>query len=79
MAPLSARTDPQRCAKNLRYWRRQRGLSQEALAHSAGTDRTYISSLERQRYSASIDMIEAIAKALDIEPVVLLDPAPPES
>ena len=65
-------------AKNLRYWRLQRGLSQEALAHSAGTDRTYISSLERQRYSAPIDVIEAIAKALDIEPVVLFDPAPPE-
>ncbi len=65
-------------AKNLRYWRRQRGLSQEALAHSAGTDRTYISSLERQRYSASIDVIEAIAKALDIEPVVLFNPVPPE-
>ena len=33
----------------------------------------------RQRYSASIDVIEAIARALDIEPVVLFDPAPPES
>lgn len=65
-------------AKNLRHWRLQRGLSQEALAHSAGTDRTYISSLERQRYSASIDMIEAIASALDIDPVRLFEPEPPQ-
>jgi len=63
---------------NLRYWRLQRGLSQEALAHSAGTDRTYISSLERQRYSASIDVIEAIARSLDIEPAVLFAPEPPQ-
>lgn len=65
-------------AKNLRYWRLQRGLSQEALAHSAGSDRTYISSLERQRYSVSIDMIEAIARSLEIDPVQLLEETPPE-
>lgn len=58
-------------AKNLRYWRLKRGFSQEALAHDAGTDRTYISSLERQRYSASVDVIEAIANALDIDPALL--------
>ncbi len=65
-------------ARNLRYWRLRRGLSQEALAHNAGTDRTYISSLERQRYSASIDVIEAIARVLEVEPAVLFAPEPPE-
>ncbi|HQN55174.1 MAG TPA: helix-turn-helix transcriptional regulator [Novosphingobium sp.] len=65
-------------ARNLRYWRLRRGLSQEALAHSAGTDRTYISSLERQRYSASIDVIEAIARVLEVEPAALFAPEPPE-
>ena len=41
-------------ARNLRKYRQTKGLSQEALAHEAGVDRTYISALERSQYSASI-------------------------
>jgi transcriptional regulator with XRE-family HTH domain len=52
-------------ATNLRRLRNERGLSQEALADAAGIDRTYVSALEREIYSASIDTIEKIAKALD--------------
>lgn len=59
-------------AKNLKLYRTARGLSQEALAHQAGLDRTYISALERGLYSASIVTIERIAKALDVEPALLL-------
>lgn len=33
-------------ARNLKAARRAKGLSQEELAHEAGIDRTYISSLE---------------------------------
>lgn len=69
----------QNLAKNLRYWRRERGLSQEALAHMAGIDRTYVSSLERQRYSATLDMIENLASALEIDPIKLLEPIAPEA
>ncbi len=61
-------------AKNLRHWRKARGLSQEALAHRAGIDRTYVSSLERQKYSATLDMIELLAGALDIDAVNLFAP-----
>ena len=59
-------------AHNLRHWRTERGLSQEALAHAAGIDRTYVSALERQRYSASLDMIETLARALQVAPDQLL-------
>jgi len=59
-------------ANNLRHWRTERGLSQEALADAAGIDRTYVSALERQRYSASLDMIETLAAALDVAPTDLL-------
>ena len=59
-------------ADNLRRWRTERGLSQEALAHSAGIDRTYVSALERQRYAASLDTIENLAAALGVSPVDLL-------
>lgn len=59
-------------AQNLRRLREERGLSQEALADLAGIDRTYVSSLERERYAASLDMIEKLAKVLRIEPHELL-------
>jgi transcriptional regulator with XRE-family HTH domain len=61
-------------AHNLRQFRRQRGLSQEALAAEAGIDRTYISALERGVYSASIDMIEKLADVLLVAPHMLLLP-----
>jgi transcriptional regulator with XRE-family HTH domain len=59
-------------ARNLRQLRQEKGLSQEALAHEAGVDRTYISALERSAYSASITMVERLAKVLDVEVHVLL-------
>lgn len=52
-------------AANLRRLRREKGLSQEALASLAAIDRTYVSSLERENYSATIDMLDALANALD--------------
>ena len=60
-------------ARNLRRHRQRKGLSQEALAHDAGVDRTYISALERSVYGASIDMIDKLAKVLEIEPAALLE------
>ena len=62
-------------ATNLRRLRKRRQLSQEALAHEAGIDRTYVSALERSQYSASLDMLEQLATPLGIKVHQLLDPA----
>jgi DNA-binding XRE family transcriptional regulator len=43
-------------ALNLKTLRQAKGMSQEELAHRADIDRTYISSLERSIYNASIDV-----------------------
>lgn len=59
-------------ARNLRRIRHAKGLSQEALAHGADMDRTYISSLERGLYNASIETIAKLADVLGIEPDELL-------
>jgi transcriptional regulator with XRE-family HTH domain len=59
-------------AQNLRKYRRSRGLSQEELAHRADIDRTYISSLERSVYAAGIDVVDRLARALDLEASDLL-------
>ena len=60
-------------ARNLRQFRTARGLSQEALSHAAGLDRTYISSIERERYSVSLDTLEKIAAVLEVEPHKLIE------
>ena len=64
-------------AANLRRHRQAAGLSQEELAHRADIDRTYISALERCVYSASIDVVDRLAKGLGINASDLLVPPIP--
>lgn len=59
-------------AQNLKTLRQARGLSQEELAHRAEVDRTYISSLERCVYGASIDVVDRLAEVLGVEAADLL-------
>jgi transcriptional regulator with XRE-family HTH domain len=59
-------------ARNLRILRKQRGLSQEALAHQAGIDRNYVGQIEREEKSPTIDMIEKLATALGIDPIAFM-------
>lgn len=53
--------------KNMKKYRNQKKLSQEDLASKAGLHRTYISSVERGQRNISLENIEKIAKALEIE------------
>ena len=64
-------------ARNLRRWRSERRLSQEELAFRANVSRGYMSDLERAAYSASLDVVERIAKVLAVEPAQLLEKAKP--
>jgi DNA-binding XRE family transcriptional regulator len=59
-------------ARNLKALRTSKGLSQEALADAAGIDRTYVSALERRKYSLSIDRLDQLAATLGVEPHILL-------
>ena len=61
-------------AGNVRLVRVARGLSQEELAERASLDRTYISSIERRLRNLSIQNIQRLALALDIDPRDLLNP-----
>ncbi len=56
--------------QNLRYSKK---LSQEQLALAANVDRSYISEIEHAKSSVSIDILERIAVALDVDPQVLLN------
>ena len=57
----------------VRDLRRERGWSsQEAFAHDAGLDRTYISGIERGRRNPTLDIIVKLARTLDVPPSQLL-------
>ena len=59
-------------AGNLRRLRKKQGLSQEELAHRANVDRTYVSSIERGVYAVTIDVLDRLARSLDVEAWELL-------
>ena len=48
-------------------------LSQEALAHECGINRTYLSGVERSERNVSIDNIARIARGLKVKAWMLLD------
>lgn len=58
-------------ADNLKYHRKQAGLTQEQLAEKCGLHRTYIGGIEQERINISLKNIGRIAAALDIDPTLL--------
>jgi transcriptional regulator with XRE-family HTH domain len=53
-------------AWNLRRIRVKRGLSQERLAFDADVDRSYVGGLERQEQNPTIDVLDRLAKTLEV-------------
>jgi transcriptional regulator with XRE-family HTH domain len=65
-----------RVAYNLRRLRSKRELSQGELAMKAGTERTYVSRLEQGRKNPTVELLAALAQALNADIVELFKPAP---
>ena len=61
-----------RAAANIRRLRTAQGWSQEQLAEAAQFHRTYVSQLERSVTNISIDGLERLALALEVDIVELL-------
>ena len=59
--------------KRVKAYRLEQKLSQEALAHEADSNRTYISDVERGTRNPSIEVVERIARALNVSMGDLLD------
>jgi transcriptional regulator with XRE-family HTH domain len=57
----------------LKQLRNDKGLSQEELGFESGYHRTYISMLERGKKNPSLKTIFQLAKALDLEPSVIME------
>ena len=54
-------------AWNVRRLRLERDVSAEALASQSGVDRVYLSRLARALANATIDILERLASALEVE------------
>ena len=59
---------------NIAYYRNLRGLSQEQLGEKLDIEQPHVSKIERAAIGISMDMLCAIAAALDVEPYLLLKP-----
>lgn len=67
-------------ARNIRELRREKGMSQEELAGRADMNRNYVGMIERSEHAATVDMLEKMAEALNVDPSAFFsqnqDPSP---
>lgn len=56
-----------RVGRNVQARRRERGLSQEELAHRADMHQTYLSGIERGRRNPSVLVLDRLAQALGVD------------
>ncbi|MBZ5667572.1 MAG: helix-turn-helix transcriptional regulator [Acidobacteriia bacterium] len=61
-------------ATNIRRHRQAQGWSQEELAERCGVHRTYIGSVERGERNVTLQTLEKIARALEVDAISLLRP-----
>ena len=62
-------------ARNVRKLRSMRGMTQEDLAAAAAIDRSYISEIENERYSISVDQVEKLAAVFGVDIYEMFHPA----
>ena len=58
--------------RNVRQARKDKGWTQEQLAFEAGVKRAYLSEVENGQRNVSLDVVEKLAKALDVSSDVLM-------
>lgn len=58
--------------RNLRAYRLQRGLSQEAFADLVGVHRTYMGGIERGERNLTLKAVERIAATIEVDALALL-------
>ena len=61
--------------RNLRTYRVDRGMSQEAMADFLGVHRTYMGGVERGERNLTLRSVERIAVRIGVDPLELLKPS----
>lgn len=64
--------------KNVRRYRKEKGMTQEQLAVAASMERSYVSDIERGTRNPSVAALGRIAEALDVDASYLLAHEPVE-
>ncbi len=60
--------------RNLRAYRKKRGLSQETFAQVLGVHRTYMGAIERGERNLTLKSVERIAARLEVDALWLVRP-----
>jgi transcriptional regulator with XRE-family HTH domain len=58
--------------RNVRRFRKERGLTQEALAHEVEIDVSYLGQIERGERNPTLSVVDRIAAVLKVTPVELI-------
>ena len=58
---------PKALGKRIQRLRKKTSLTQEQLAEKIGISRSYMGYIEQGRYSASLEVLEKVAKALKVK------------
>ena len=58
--------------RNVRQARKDKGWTQEQLAFEAGVKRAYLSEIENGQRNVSLDVVEKLAKALEVSANLLM-------
>lgn len=58
---------PKALGKRIQRARKETGLTQEQLAEKVGISRAYMGYIEQGRYSASLEVIEKVARVLRVK------------
>jgi transcriptional regulator with XRE-family HTH domain len=59
--------------RNVRHYRKLKGMTQEQLALEAGMERSYVSDLKRGQRNPSVRALGRLAEALSVSPMHLLE------
>ncbi len=63
--------------QNVRRVRQEKGMTLEALAHEVGLAYSYVGQIERGQRNPTLDVVERIASALEVQPTSLLEDVDP--
>ena len=64
-------------ALNLRRLRHERGWTQESVAHEAEISRSHMSEIERGATWVGLEIIDKLARVLEVDPVEFFRPPTP--
>jgi transcriptional regulator with XRE-family HTH domain len=65
--------------KQIKWFRKKKGLTQVSLAQKAGISRSYLADVEGDRYNPSVETLKSIAQSLGIPAGWLIDGQGPEA